>query len=187
MAARKDEAEPVVFDRCGFVVVGGLGCGGLEPVCDFRECGVVAGAASNRIDGAEAAGRNEPGARVVRDAALGPLLGGGGEGLLQGILGELKIAKQADEGGEDAAGFGAVCFGEDVRGSWFVVRWSGLGALLSWRRWCPIAQLAERLTLDQEVPGSNPGRAALVVPMNADGPTGIQILYLRPSLAILFL
>ena len=26
---------------------------------------------------------------------------------------------------------------------------------------CPIAQLAERLTLDQEVPGSNPGRATL--------------------------
>jgi hypothetical protein len=25
---------------------------------------------------------------------------------------------------------------------------------------CPVAQLAERLTLDQEVPGSNPGRAA---------------------------
>ena len=28
------------------------------------------------------------------------------------------------------------------------------------REYCPIAQLAERLTLDQEVPGSNPGRAA---------------------------
>jgi hypothetical protein len=36
-------------------------------------------------------------------ALTGPPLGGDGEGLLSGFLGELEVAEEADQGGEDSS------------------------------------------------------------------------------------
>ena len=47
--------------------------------------------------------RHQPGARVAGDALARPPLGGDGERLLRGLLGEVKVAEKADQGGQDAA------------------------------------------------------------------------------------
>ena len=49
--------------------------------------------------------RHQPGARVAGDAVARPSLGGDGERLLRGFLGEVKVAEEADQGGQDAAPF----------------------------------------------------------------------------------
>ena len=61
-----------------------------------------------RVDRLEAAGRDEPGARIGGHAVARPLLERGGEGVVQRLLGEVEVAEQADQGGEDAARVGAV-------------------------------------------------------------------------------
>jgi hypothetical protein len=48
-------------------------------------------------------GGDEPGGRVVGRAARGPALGGDRERLLRGFLGEVEVAEEADQRGEDAA------------------------------------------------------------------------------------
>lgn len=44
-----------------------------------------------------------PGARVAGDAVAGPPVGGHGEGLLRGLLGEVEVAQEAGQAGQDAA------------------------------------------------------------------------------------
>jgi hypothetical protein len=44
---------------------------------------------------------------------VGPALGGDGEGLLGGFLGEVEVAEEADQGGEDASPFVAEDLVED--------------------------------------------------------------------------
>jgi len=47
--------------------------------------------------------RDQPGARVARGALAWPSVGGDGERLLCGFLGEVEVAEEADQGGQDAA------------------------------------------------------------------------------------
>ena len=54
------------------------------------------------VDGLEAPSGNQPGARVARDTVARPLLDGGDEGVVQGLLGQLEIAEQADKGRQHA-------------------------------------------------------------------------------------
>ena len=56
----------------------------------------------------EAAGGDEPGARVRGNAVARPLLDRGRERVVHRLLGEIEIAEQADQGGEHAARLGAV-------------------------------------------------------------------------------
>jgi hypothetical protein len=49
--------------------------------------------------------RHQPGARVVGETVAWPSVGGGGERLGRGVLGEVKVAEDADQGGQDAAPF----------------------------------------------------------------------------------
>ena len=49
------------------------------------------------------AGRDQPGAGIGRDAVARPALGGDGERLLRGLLGEVEVAEEADQRGEHAA------------------------------------------------------------------------------------
>ena len=55
------------------------------------------------VDRLVAADIDEPGARIGRDAFARPLHERRGEGILHGVLGELKVAEQADQRGQNAA------------------------------------------------------------------------------------
>ena len=55
------------------------------------------------VDRLMAADIDEPGARIGRDAFARPLHDGGCEGILHGVLGELEVAKEADQRGQNAA------------------------------------------------------------------------------------
>ncbi len=57
--------------------------------------------AADAVDREVAAGRDQPGARVGGLALARPALGGDGEGGLGGFLGEVDVAEEADQGGED--------------------------------------------------------------------------------------
>jgi hypothetical protein len=59
--------------------------------------------AADAVDRAVAGRRQQPGARVGRRPVAGPTLGRGREGLLRGFLGEVEVAEEADQAGEDAA------------------------------------------------------------------------------------
>jgi hypothetical protein len=49
------------------------------------------------VDRAVPSGGDDPGAGIRRDAVLGPSLGGDGERLLDGVLGEVEVAERADQ------------------------------------------------------------------------------------------
>ena len=59
--------------------------------------------AANAVDRAVTGGGHQPGARVFGRPVAGPALRGDGEGLLSGLLGEVEVAEEADQAGEDAA------------------------------------------------------------------------------------
>ena len=59
--------------------------------------------AADAVDRAVAGGRHQPGARVVGRPVARPALGGDRERLLGGFLGEVEVAEEADQAGEDAA------------------------------------------------------------------------------------
>src|SRR5438309_1678456 len=58
--------------------------------------------ASHAVDGPAAGRRDQPGAWVGRVPIAGPAVGGDGERLLRGLLGEVEVAEEADEGGDHA-------------------------------------------------------------------------------------
>src|SRR5262249_50866888 len=60
---------------------------------------------AHRIDGLEACGRNQPGARLVRNASLRPGLQRGGECLMHGLFGEIQISEHAHERRQNPARF----------------------------------------------------------------------------------
>src|SRR5205085_10661800 len=55
------------------------------------------------VDRPVARRRDEPGARVRGRAVARPALGRDGERLLRGLLGEVEVAEEADQGSEDAS------------------------------------------------------------------------------------
>jgi hypothetical protein len=57
------------------------------------------------VDRLVAADIDQPRARISRDAFARPLHERGREGILHGVLGELEVAKEADQGGQNAAPF----------------------------------------------------------------------------------
>ena len=79
------------------LVLGGLGH--LEQPGLLGEGAVAA----DPVDRPVAGRRHQPGARVVRRPIARPALGGDREGLLSGLLGEVEVAEEADQVGEDAA------------------------------------------------------------------------------------
>jgi hypothetical protein len=100
MAAGEDQLESLVLDHdvgLGFWIHGGGG--DLELSSLDRERPLPADA----VDGPIAGGDREPGARVGGHALTGPALGGGGECLLGGLLGEVEVAEEADQRGQDPA------------------------------------------------------------------------------------
>ena len=60
------------------------------------------------VDRLEPAGGDEPGARIGGRAFDRPALDRRGECVLKRLLGEVKVAEETNQGGENATGFGAV-------------------------------------------------------------------------------
>jgi hypothetical protein len=97
MAAHEDQLEPLV-GKVGFVHVVLLRLGQVEQLGLLGE-GAVAADAVERA----AAGRSrQPGAGVVRRAVARPALRRDRESPLGCLLGEVEVAKVADEGRQDA-------------------------------------------------------------------------------------
>ena len=98
VAAGEDELEALVGDRC-LVHLVFHGLRHLEHARLLGECAIAA----NAVDRAVARGGHQPRTRVIGRPVAGPALGGDGEGLLSGLLGEVEVAEEADQAGEDAA------------------------------------------------------------------------------------
>ena len=97
VAAGEEQLEPLVGERrLVHVVFDGL----VDPQ-QLRLLGQRP-LAADAVDGAVARGHGEPGARVVGHAVARPALGGDRERLLGGFLGEIEVAEEADQVGEDA-------------------------------------------------------------------------------------
>ena len=60
------------------------------------------------VDGFEASGRHEPGARVGRHAVAWPLFERGTHGVVQRLLGSVEVADQANQRRKNATRFGLV-------------------------------------------------------------------------------
>ncbi len=98
VAAREDQLEPLVRDRrlVHFVL---QGFRHLEPAGLLRSRPI----ASEAVDRAVTSGGDEPRAWVGRRPLARPALGGDRERLLGGLLGELEVAEEADQAGEDTS------------------------------------------------------------------------------------
>jgi hypothetical protein len=99
MAAGEHELQPLVGDRRLVQLVHGRLRWELELPQLARERPV----APDAVDRAVARRRRQPRARVLRRALARPALGRERERLLRGLLGELEVAEEADQAGEDAA------------------------------------------------------------------------------------
>src|SRR5262245_39678622 len=98
MAASEDQLQPLVGkDPLVHLVLHGLGY--LEQACLLGERPVAA----PPVDRAVAGRDRQPGARIGWRAVAGPAVGRDRKRLLGGILGEIEVAEEADQVGEDAA------------------------------------------------------------------------------------
>ena len=98
MAAGEDQLQPLVGKRrLLHLVLHGLGH--FEQACLLGERAVAAQAVDRAVAGRD----RQPGARIRRRAVARPALGGDRERLLSGFLGEIEVAEEADQAGEDAA------------------------------------------------------------------------------------
>ena len=98
MAAGEDQLQPLVGKGPLFhLVLHGLGH--VEQACLLGERPIAAQA----VDRTVAGGDRQPGARVGRRAVPRPALGRGRERFLRRFLGEVEVAEEADQAGEDAA------------------------------------------------------------------------------------
>src|SRR5207244_6288280 len=92
-------AEALVGHGLAVVVVGLQLRESLEQLRLARERALPADA----VDRAVARGRDQPGDRIVRRAVARPALECGRDRVLKGVLCELEVAEDADQGCEDAA------------------------------------------------------------------------------------
>src|SRR5919198_3162476 len=98
MAAGEDQLQPLVGKaRLVHLVLHGFGR--LEQAGLLGERALAAQAVDRAVAGRD----RQPGARVGRRPVPGPALGCARERLLGGVLGEVEVAEEADQVGEDAA------------------------------------------------------------------------------------
>ena len=98
MTAGEDEPQLVIRD---LFILGGF----LRHVLFVGDFALTA---AQPIDRLEPAGRHEPGPWICGDAVNRPLLHRGRERLLKRLLGEIEVAEETDQGGENATRLGAV-------------------------------------------------------------------------------
>src|SRR5438477_10697046 len=99
MAAGEDQAESLVGQRVVFVLVALELCQPLEQLRLARERSFPADA----VDRPVARGRDQPGAGILGRAVARPVLERRRDRILKGVLCELEVAEDADQGCEDAA------------------------------------------------------------------------------------
>jgi len=105
MAAGEDELQAFVGKRrCAHGHLGPIAC---EEQGRLRGEGPVA---TDPVRRSVPSRRDQPGAGVGGDALARPSIGGDGERLLRGLLGEVEVPEEADQRGQDAAPF----FAEDL-------------------------------------------------------------------------
>jgi hypothetical protein len=110
VAAGEEQLEPFVGEGGRFhrvLVFHSLG--GVE----LANLGGEGPLAADPVDRPVARRADQPGAGAGGDAVARPALRGDREGLLAGFLGEVEVAEEADQGGEDAAPLLAVDLVED--------------------------------------------------------------------------
>jgi hypothetical protein len=108
VAAHEDELEPLVGEGGGAhvclpVSVGVGGRGDPLLVLEQASLGGQRPVSADAVDRPVAGGGDQPADRVGGLAVAGPALGGDGERLLRGFLGEVDIAEEADQRSEDPA------------------------------------------------------------------------------------
>ena len=118
VAAREDEAQPIVFDALFVRPRRGVDDGDVRFVADVVER-VETLAPAHAVDRLEASGRHQPRARIGGHAVARPLLQRRPEGVVQRFLGDVEVAQQADQRGEHAARVG------EVDGIHRLVHWIG--------------------------------------------------------------
>ena len=126
MAAGEDQPEPVVLD--GLIVPPHrVTRFGVESLGENRLRCIEPVAPPHAVDGLETAGRNEPRSGISGRSIARPLLHRRDVGIVQRVLGEVEVAKQADQGGEDAPRLGPVDRIDDLAPPFS-------GVLAHWRR-----------------------------------------------------
>jgi hypothetical protein len=110
VATCKNEPEPVILQAV-VVEVRSERCAGLQLFGGCGERRIESRASPEPVYCLEAAGGDEPGARILRHAVAWPRVERGGEGIVQRLLGCIKAAEEADQRCEHAARVGAIeCF-----------------------------------------------------------------------------
>jgi hypothetical protein len=98
VAAGEHEAQAVVGNR---ILLSGFAAARLEE----RQLALERLRTTDLVDRTVPCGRQKPGGRVLGQAAPWPALRGGRERIPEGVLGEVEVAEDADQGGEDATPF----------------------------------------------------------------------------------
>ncbi len=110
MAAGENEPQAIVLDGLA-VRWSGLVDDCIDLLGDILHR-VEPRASAYAVDGLEATGRYQPRARIRRDAVARPLLERCPESIVQRLLGEIEVAEQPDQRGEDPSRFGTIdCLG----------------------------------------------------------------------------
>lgn len=110
MAAGEDEAKTVVGDFDG-VVVRNFSDGREAILHERLDLLVETLFASDAVDGFVAGGLDDPGAGEIGHAGFAPLHERGGKGFLCRLFGEIEVADEPDEDGDDSAPLGTIdCF-----------------------------------------------------------------------------
>ena len=102
MAAREDQLQALVRDRA---VVEVDVIHGRDQLIGLQQPRLVLKRplASHAVDGAVAPGRHQPRHGVLRRPVAGPPLGGDRKRLLGGLLGQIHVTEEADQGRQNAA------------------------------------------------------------------------------------
>jgi len=102
MTAGEDQLEPFVGNGCLLVLRD------LLSACEQLRLARERLLAADPVDRAVAGRRDDPGARVVRDAVARPALGSPDEGVLYRVLGEIEVTEDAAEDRDRAGALVAV-------------------------------------------------------------------------------
>ncbi len=122
VAAGEDQAQAIVFEIAGvFEIPAGVGGHGghrSNDACGKRRARPIEARSSpQHVNRLEASGRNKPGSRIVGHAIGRPAFQGGRERVVHGLLGEIEIAEEAYEGGQDTPRLGAIDRVNDLPGA----------------------------------------------------------------------
>src|SRR5262249_34847783 len=104
VARREDESQEVVADVVveGRVEIRRYPLLGLPLATDFLVLALDQLLSAKEINCPMLGGGQEPGARIVRDARLGPLLEGGDQGILREVFGQAYVAHDPRQAGDES-------------------------------------------------------------------------------------